>query len=81
MIVLNDHLLASIPKPESVLRLDLAGYLYEKGYFSFRQAQQFAEVDFFTFEAYLHEQNIYLPYDIGDFDTDMTTLQTLQKGS
>jgi len=56
------------------LRLEIAVYLYEKQRLTMGQAKRLADLDQIAFQKELAKRNVYIHYDLKDFETDLKNL-------
>ena len=73
-ITLTDDLLRDTQIKEEELRVDLACFLYDKKRLSFGKAARFAGVNQLQFQKELAARDIYIKYDLDDFDRDLQTI-------
>ena len=56
------------------LRLEIAVYLYEKKRLTMGQAKRLAGLGQIAFQKELAQRNVFIHYDLGDFQKDLTNL-------
>jgi len=68
-----------IPKKEvsSIIRRELAVYLFEKGMLSFGQARRLAGLSVWDFLDLLRKREVQLHYDIAELEEDLKTLREI----
>jgi predicted HTH domain antitoxin len=68
-----------IPKKEvsSIIRRELAVYLFEKGMLSFGQARRLAGLSVWDFLDLLRKREVGLHYDIAELEEDLKTLREI----
>lgn len=62
----------------SKLKIDLAVYLYDKEQLSMGRAKKLAGLTQIEFQKELAKRNVYIKYDINDFEEDLATLKRLE---
>jgi predicted HTH domain antitoxin len=73
-IQIPDNLLITSGLDEKLIKQELALLLYEKEFLTLMQAAELAEMHFFDFQALMKENNVYLPYDEQDLQSDLANL-------
>lgn len=59
------------------LLIELAVYLYDQERLSIGQAKNLAQTDLISFQKELAKRNVYIKFDVSDFEDDMKTLSRL----
>ena len=76
-VVIPDEVLYTAHISAEELRLEVAVLLYEKEKLTLGQASQLANMSQFQFRHLLASRNVYLHYDVEDFEADLETLKAL----
>lgn len=66
---------------EQELKVELAILLYAQKRLSFGQARRIAGMGYFEFEKLLFDRNVPSHYDVEDFEEDLKTIESINRGS
>ncbi len=73
-LIISDEILERANLDENTMLIDIAAYLYEKRKLSFGKAKRFANLNHVEFQKALAERDVYMNYDVDDFEDDLRTL-------
>lgn len=73
-ITISDDLLSTVRMTDDELLVDLACYLYDKERLSIGKASKLCGLNRIEFQQALAARDIYIKYDIEDFNLDMKNL-------
>jgi predicted HTH domain antitoxin len=76
-INIPDGVLESARMSESELRQEIAVFLYEKEKVTLAQASRLAEMGRLKFQHLLASRDVFIHFDVDDFEQDLATLRGL----
>jgi predicted HTH domain antitoxin len=76
-INIPDGVLESARMSESELRQEIAVFLYEKEKVTLAQASRLAEMGRLQFQHLLASRDVFIHFDVDDFEQDLATLRGL----
>ncbi len=81
MVQIEDSILEAANMSEQELKVELAILLYAQKRLSFGQARRIAGMGYFEFEKLLFDRNVPSHYDVEDFEEDLKTIESINRGS
>lgn len=78
-IQVTEDFLKRIGMTESEFLIEMAVHFYDIGKMSIGQARNFANLDQISFQLELSKRDIYIKYDLEDLESDMRTLEMMDK--
>jgi predicted HTH domain antitoxin len=81
MVQIEDSILEAANMSEQELKVELAILLYAQKRLSFGQARRIAGMGYFEFEKLLFDRNVPAHYDVEDFEEDLKTIESINRGS
>lgn len=76
-VQISEHVLKEANMTAKEFLAEVAVHLYDIGKLTMGQARKFAGLDPITFQKELAKRNVYIKYDINDFEEDMKTIEEL----
>jgi predicted HTH domain antitoxin len=76
-LVISADMLQQLQTSPSELRVDLAVYLYDKERMTMGQAKKLAGLTQIQFQQELAKRNVFIKYDVEDFEKDLRTSEEL----
>ena len=77
-IQVSTAFLEKLGMSESEFLIELAVHFYEIGKMSMGQARNFANVDQITFQKEMKKRNVFIKYDVEDFEEDLKSIEELE---
>ncbi len=81
MVQIENSILEAANMSEQELKVELAILLYAQKRLSFGQARRIAGMGYFEFEKLLFDRNVPSHYDVEDFEEDLKTIESINRGS
>lgn len=78
-IQVTEDFLKRIGMTEPEFLIEMAVHFYDIGKMSIGQARNFANLDQISFQLELSKRDIYIKYDLEDLESDMRTLEMMDK--
>lgn len=78
-LVISAEMLQQLQTSPAELRVDLAVYLYDKERMTMGQAKKLAGLTQIQFQRELARRNVFIKYDVEDFEQDLRTLDELDQ--
>jgi predicted HTH domain antitoxin len=78
-LVISAEMLQQLQMSPAELRVDLAVYLYDKERMTMGQAKKLAGLTQIQFQRELARRNVFIKYDVEDFEQDLRTLDELDQ--
>ena len=78
-LVISAEMLQQLQMSPAELRVDLAVYQYDKERMTMGQAKKLAGLTQIQFQRELARRNVFIKYDVEDFEQDLRTLDELDQ--